>query len=64
MVATWSDSDHSSSEREPKMEIKANLCLMAIDDEVCVRSQSDARGGVNSKFLLECKALSGYLELE
>ena len=41
MVATWSDSDPSSSESdpsssesEPKMEIKANLCLMAIDDEV------------------------------
>ena len=29
MVATWSDSDPSSFENEPKMEIKANLCLMA-----------------------------------
>ena len=36
MVAIWSDSDHSSSESEPKIEIKANLCLMAIDDEVCL----------------------------
>ena len=36
MVATWSDSDPSSSESEPEMDIKANLCLMAIDDnEVC-----------------------------
>ena len=33
MVATWSDSDPSSSESEPKMDIKANLCLMAIDDD-------------------------------
>ena len=36
MVATWFDSDPSSSENEPKMEIKANLCLMKIDDEVCL----------------------------
>ena len=36
MVATWSDSDHLSSESEPKIEIKENLCLMAIDDEVCL----------------------------
>ena len=35
MVATWSDSDLSSSESEPKIEIKANLCFMAIDDKVC-----------------------------
>ena len=36
MVATWSDSDPSSFESEPKIEIKANLCLMVIDDEVCL----------------------------
>ena len=36
MVATWSDNDPSSSESEPKIEIKVNLCLMAIDDEVCL----------------------------
>ena len=36
MVATWSDSDSSSFENTPKMKIKANLCLMAIDDEVCL----------------------------
>ena len=36
MVATWSDSDPSSSESELKIEIKANLCLMAIDNEVCL----------------------------
>ena len=35
MVATWSDSDLSSSESEPKIEIKANLCFMAIDNKVC-----------------------------
>ena len=34
MVATWFDSDPSSSESEPKIEIKTNICLMAIDDEV------------------------------
>ena len=41
MVATWSDSDPSSSESEPKMEMKANLCLMAIDDEVCIDDFDD-----------------------
>ena len=33
MVATWSDSDPSSFESEPKMDIKKNLCLMAIGDD-------------------------------
>ena len=42
MVATWSDSDPSSSDSEPKMDIKANLCLMAIDnDEVCIDDLDD-----------------------
>ena len=42
MVATWSDSDPSSSESEPDMDIKANLCLMAIDDdEVCIDDLDD-----------------------
>ena len=41
MVATWSDIDPSSSESEPKMKIKANLCLMAIDDEVCIDDFDD-----------------------
>ena len=36
MMATWSDSDPSLSESEPDMEIKANLCLMAIEDKVCI----------------------------
>ena len=37
MMATWSDSDPSSFESELKMDIKANFCLMAIDDdEVCI----------------------------
>ena len=36
MMATWSDSDPSSFESEPNMEIKANFCLMAIKDEVCI----------------------------
>ena len=36
MMATWSDSDPSSSESELDMEIKANLYLMAIEDEVCI----------------------------
>ena len=41
MVATWSDSDHSSSDGKPKMEAKANLCLMVIDDEVCLDELDD-----------------------
>ena len=41
MVATWFDSDPSSSESESKMEIKANLCLMAIEDEVCIDDFDD-----------------------
>ena len=36
MMATWSDSDPSSFESESNMEIKENLCLMAIEDEVCI----------------------------
>ena len=36
MMATWSDSDPFSSESDSNMEIKANLCLMAIEDEVCI----------------------------
>ena len=36
MITTWSDSDPSSSESEPDMEIEANLYLMAIEDEVCI----------------------------
>ena len=30
-----SGNDPSSSNGEPKVEVKANLCLMAKDDEVC-----------------------------
>ena len=42
MVATWSDSDPFSSESEPEMDIKANLYLMAIDDdEVCIDDLDD-----------------------
>ena len=42
MVATWSDSDPSSSESEPKMDIKANIFHMAIgDDEVCTDDFDD-----------------------
>ena len=34
--------DPSSSESEPKMDIKANICLMAIDDdEVCIDDLDD-----------------------
>ena len=36
MVATWSNSDPSQSESESQIEIKENLCLMAIGDEVCL----------------------------
>ena len=36
MMATWSDSDPSSSESEPDMEIKVNICLMAIEYKVCI----------------------------
>ena len=41
MVATWSDSDPSSSDSESNMEIKENLCLMAIDDEECLDELDD-----------------------
>ena len=41
MVATWSDSDPSSFDGKPKMEIKANLCLMVRDDEVCLDELDD-----------------------
>ena len=42
MVAIWSDSDPFSSESELKMDIKANLCLMAIgDDEICTDNFDD-----------------------
>ena len=41
VVATWSDSDPSSSYSESEMEIKATLCLMAIDDEVCLDELDD-----------------------
>ena len=42
MVAIWSDSDPSLSENESKMDIKENLCLMAInDDEVCIDDFDD-----------------------
>ena len=42
MVTTWSDSDPSSFKSKPKMDIKANLCLMAIgDDEVCTNDFDD-----------------------
>ena len=40
MVATWSDSDPSSFICELK-EIKAKLCLMAKDDEVCLDELDD-----------------------
>ena len=40
-MATWSDSDPSSFESDPKIEIKANLCLMKINDEVCLDELDD-----------------------
>ena len=36
MMATWSNNDLSSFDGEPEIEIKANLCLMEKDDEVCL----------------------------
>ena len=36
MMVTWFDSDPFSFGSEQEMEIKANLCLMAIKDEVCI----------------------------
>ena len=36
MMVTWFDSYPSSSESELDMEIKANLYLMEIEDEVCI----------------------------
>ena len=41
MVVTWFDNNPFSSESEPKIEIKANLCLMAIEDEVCIDDFDD-----------------------
>ena len=41
MMATWFNSDSSSFESESNMEIKANLCLMAIEDEVCIDNLDD-----------------------
>ena len=41
MVATWSDSDPSSSKSELKIEVKENLCLMAIDDTVYLDDFND-----------------------
>ena len=41
MVATRSNSDLSSSNGESEMEVKANLCLVAIDDEVCLDELDD-----------------------
>ena len=38
MVATWSDSDESSSSEEEKLEKEANLCLMGLEDKVCTES--------------------------
>ena len=34
-MTTWSNSDSSSSDEELEIKAKANLCLMAIDSEVC-----------------------------
>ena len=41
IVATWFDSDPSSSDGEPKMEIKANLLFLDKDDEVCLDELDD-----------------------
>ena len=41
MMATWSNSDPSSSKSEPDIEIKANLCLMAIANDVCLDELDD-----------------------
>ena len=41
MVATWSSSDPLSSESESEIEIKANICLMAIYEEVCLDDFND-----------------------
>ena len=35
MVATWSDSDPFSSDGEPKVKVKGNICLMVKDNEIC-----------------------------
>ena len=40
-MATWSDNDLSSFDGESKMKIKANLCLMAKDDEICLDELDD-----------------------
>ena len=41
MMATWSDNNPFSSDNEPKMEIKANLCLMAKDNKVSLDDIDD-----------------------
>ena len=38
-MATWSESDESSSEEEEDSNEQANLCLMAHKNEVCLASQ-------------------------
>ena len=41
MVATWFDNDPFSFDGKSKMEVKANLCLMTIDEEVCLNELDD-----------------------
>ena len=47
MVATWFNNDIFLSESEPKMEIKANFCLMAIEDEVYIDDFDDFDNYIN-----------------
>ena len=41
MMTTWSDSDPSSSESEPEVDIKENIYLMAIANDVCLDELDD-----------------------
>ena len=65
MVATWSDSDESSSDEEAEINIKANLCLMAKEDEVCdddlddyddIQHEYDCLFNDFEKLMEKCKA--------
>ena len=42
MIATWSDSEETSSNEEEEEQPKsANICLMALEEEVCSDSNTE-----------------------
>ena len=65
MVATWSDNDISFPDEESKINIKANLCLQAKEDEVCdddlddyddIQHEQDCLFNDFEKLMEKCKA--------